>query len=113
MTAYKALAISLYLGYERIYICGFDNDYFKNLESNIKNEIFYTDKHFFDSGIKTNALGHASSIGDYLYKDHFLFNHLSKFPSSRLYNLDMNSLHTQFNKEHDLDVYKQSSTPKT
>jgi hypothetical protein len=105
MTAYKALAVALYLGYDKIYICGFDNDYFKHLESNKENEIFYIDKHFFDSGKKINALGIAGSIGDYLYRDHFLFKHFSKFPSNSIYNLDTKSLNTCFNKNNDLDVY--------
>jgi len=108
MTAYKALAISLYLGYDRIYICGFDNDYFKYLESNIDNQLFYTDKHFFDSGKKLNASSHANSVAEYLYKDHFLFSHLSKFPKSRLCNLDPKSLNTYFEKKHNLDVYNHS-----
>lgn len=111
MTAYKALAISLYLGYDNIYICGFDNDYFKMLEADENNDLYFYDKHFFDSGNKRylKDLRSVENVGDFLFKDHFLFLHLEKFSSDRIVNLDKNNLNVCFSKQHDLDIYKDLS----
>jgi hypothetical protein len=106
MTAYKALAIALYMQYEKIYICGMDNDYFKWLETNETNQLFYNDRHFFDNGKKTSTQGDGDTVGEFLYHHHFLFAHFSKFPGRSIVNLDKNSLNTHFSKGHDLDVYQ-------
>ena len=39
MTAYKAFSNASYLGYEAIYICGFDNSYVKYLEVDEANQV--------------------------------------------------------------------------
>ena len=106
MTAYKALSIARYMKYDRIYICGFDSDYFKRLESNEKNEVFWTDEHFFGEKKKHPIKGEGDHVGEYLYLHHFLFSHLRKFSDSGVINLDKTSLNTFFSKEHGLDIYK-------
>ncbi len=106
MTAYKALAISLYMGYEKIYICGMDNDYFKELEADEENRLYYNDRHFFGEEKKTNPGVDGDTVGEFLYTHHFLFSHFSKFPKERIVNLHKSSLNTYFPKEHALDVYK-------
>jgi hypothetical protein len=107
MTAYKALAISLYMGYEKIYICGFDNNYFLNLSSDVENRIFIQNKHFYNSsGYALDASYIATGVGEYLYKEHRLFSDLENFPKDRITNLDPSSLTTAFNKKHNLDIYK-------
>ena len=106
MTAYKALAIALYLGYERVFICGMDNDYFKYLEADEENRLYYNDRHFFGEGKKTSTAVDGDTVGEFLYTHHFLFSNFSKFPRERIVNLDKNSLNTHFPKRHVLDVYK-------
>lgn len=107
MTAYKSLSIALYLGYENIYICGFDNNYFKFLSSDIHNNIYYEDTHFYDSGKKRLINDIAPDVGRYLFKEHILFTSFEKFKnnSSKIFNLDPSSLNTFFPKEHYLNIY--------
>jgi hypothetical protein len=109
MTAYKALAIALYLGYDNIYICGFDNDNFKRINVNINNNMFYKDEHFYDlTGSTANIefSDYADSVGDILYRWHFLFSDLSKFPSNNITVLDEESLCTFFSKKNSLNIFK-------
>lgn len=105
MTAYKALAIAGFMGYDRIYICGFDNDYFKNISVSRNNEILFEDKHFFGDNKKVNKRPLTTSIGDFLYRDHFLFSHLEKFKGKEIINLNPHGLIDTFSKSHDLDIY--------
>jgi len=107
MTAYKALAICGYLGYNEIYICGFDNNYFKTLEVSSNNEIILHDYHFYNTKTKDTVLkmDWEPSLGSFLYRDHFLFAHLEKFKTKKIINLDPNSLVDAFVKNHNLDVY--------
>jgi hypothetical protein len=108
LTAYKALAVANYLGYDKVYICGFDNDYFLRLEVDAQNRLYYGDKHFFDAGKKRDAAKYSdcAGVGEYLYEQHFVFTQLAKFPASRVVNLDKQSLATCFPKSHELDLYK-------
>ena len=106
MTAYKALAIALFMGYDSIYICGFDNDYFQRLEADENNEAFYADAHFFGDPEKHSVKTEGAHVGEFLYVHHFLFSNFGKFPPGTIVNLHKASLNTFFSKKHDLDIYK-------
>lgn len=106
VTAYKALAIALYLGYDHIYICGIDNNYLKYLEVDSSNRLSYAVPHIQKSTrVYLDADGFCATVGEYMYRDHKLFEDLRKFPHSRITNLDSTSLICEFNKRHDLDIY--------
>lgn len=108
MTAYKAIAMALYLCFDKIFICGFDNDYFKSLLVNKTNEMFYQNEHFFkqsDSSIIKINKEEAKNISELLYSHSFLFSDLYRFPKNKIINLNPNSLIDAFDKNHDLDVY--------
>ena len=106
MTAYKALSIACFLGYDEIYIAGFDNNYFKTLEVDKNNLIYYCNSHFYAPTAKNllPAIGWGSDIGEILYDLHFLFRDLKKFSDKHIINLDENSLVDCFSKSHILDV---------
>jgi hypothetical protein len=109
MTAYKALAIACFMGFEKIYICGFDNDYFKNITVDIENNLYYTNMHFKEQGdskIRKVTHSEASNIAELLLDFSSLFEDLYKFPKDRIINLDKESLVDAFSKKHDLDIYK-------
>jgi len=109
LTAYKAIAVACYLGFEKIYICGIDCDYFKYIEVNEKNEIYYLNPHFFnqsDSCLLKVTKDWANNLGELLYKLSFLFLDFYKFPKDKIINLDKTGLIDAFTKEHNLDVYK-------
>jgi hypothetical protein len=109
MTAYKALAIACFMGFKKVYICGFDNDYFKNITVDIENNLYYTNMHFKEQGdskIRKVPHSEASNIAELLLGFSLLFEDLYKFPKDRIINLDNESLVDAFSKKHDLDVYK-------
>lgn len=107
MTAYKALAIACYLGYDTIFICGFDNDYFKTFSVDENNDIYYIDKHYYDTGHKSKiGPNKGEGLGNLLWQHHLLFKNLELFKKYNIINLNKNSLVDAFSKKHDLDVLK-------
>jgi len=109
MTAYKALAVASFMGFKKIYICGFDNDYFKHITVDAENDLYYLNMHFKeqkDSKIRKVPYNEASNIAELLRSFSSLFEDLYKFPKDRIINLDSESLVDAFSKKHELDVYK-------
>lgn len=109
MTSYKALAAACFMGYDQIYICGFDNDYFLNVVVDEHNDLYYIDRHFYDTpGAEPTRVRdtHANSMGELLYSHHFLFKDLEKFRDYPIVNLNQTGLVDCFPKEHALDVYR-------
>lgn len=108
MTAYKALAIACYMGYDAIYISGFDNNYFKTISVDQDNLLYYNDIHFYGAppsgDVRFRVTDEGGSIGELLYSHHFLFKQLEKFSGFPIINLDENSLVDAFSKKHNLDV---------
>lgn len=106
MTAYKALAISTFLGFKNIYISGFDNNWFKSIEADKDNIIYYLNEHAVDqacSGKHIVPKREAENIGSLLNSHSYLFLDLYKFPKN-IINLDSESLVDAFSKENNLDV---------
>ncbi len=107
MTAYKALAIACYMGFDTIYICGFDNNWIKFLEVDKNNDIYYDNPHGYKQADakKLKMTGKdGNNVGELLYRHSFLFLDLYKFPKN-IINLDPESLVDAFSKVHDLDIY--------
>lgn len=108
MTAYKAISIALYMGFEKIYICGFDNNWFKFIEVNKENKIMYINEHFknqADDGVRIVPSWEAKNLGELLHGFAMLFYDLYKFPRDKIINLDKESLVDAFSKKHNLDIY--------
>ena len=111
MTLYKALSLSCFMGYSNIYICGFDNDYFKKYQCNNKNEIFYEDRHYYTEEIGENITRKVDkdthkTMSSLLLHISTLFSGLEKFRRYPITNLDKESLVDAFSKSHNLDIYK-------
>lgn len=108
MTLFKAISAACYMGYETIYICGFDNDYFKKFEVDEDNNIFVPDEHFYSKenleSVKRKEQFHKS-MGEVLINTTLNFTGLEKFKKNPIINLDKTSLVDSFSKKHDLDVY--------
>jgi len=49
VTAFAAISLAIHLGYKNIYICGYDNSYFKNFSVDQKNRRVLPDQHFYDT----------------------------------------------------------------
>lgn len=110
MTAYKALSIACYMGYEKIYIAGFDNSFFKAIHVNKNNEVEFQYVHGTSNGPSQRYAARggwlsADNVGAALYNLHFQFTHLDRFKEFPIVNLDPQSMVTSFTKQHELDVY--------
>ena len=108
MTLYKALSIACYMGYEEIYICGFDNDYFKSIIVDENNNVMYEENHFYDKvGNKNNRMQSPlfSTTAEALISFHVLFLGLEMFKQENIINLDPSGLADCFVKKHNLDIY--------
>ena len=100
----KALSICIFLGYEKIYMCGFDSNHWNNIKVNSNNEILQINRHFYDE--ETYLVNNnAGSVGDLLIKCGNIFHSYSKFKDYNIINLDPNSLVDIFKKKHNLDIY--------
>lgn len=107
LTGYKAIAIACHLGYQEIYICGFDNDYFKTISVDEDNNIYHMDRHYYDDGVKCIApCNSGKGLGNLLWDHHRRFKDFELFSRHNIINLDKNGLVDVFTKKHDLDVYK-------
>lgn len=90
-SAFKALAVAIFLGYPRIYVFGLDYDMPHSLSVSTNNELIFDLKHNY--GSKTVSYSHLyDSFGHALHSWSLDFHHLKKFRSSHIYNVSPNSL---------------------
>lgn len=100
LTAYKALAFALFLGYEVTYILGIDNTEFVNYASDDKNRILIRGNHSYEDSAKYQDLtehfldGMSSALLSYSHS----FGDLHNFKGN-IVNLDKDSLITCFAKQ--------------
>jgi hypothetical protein len=93
LTAYKALAISVFLGFNTLNIIGFDNDQFKFIRVTDDNEIFQDPNHFTEYASEHNLTDILlNGISDYFYDTGQVFADLHLFRKKDILNLDNESL---------------------
>jgi len=102
----KALSICKYLGYDKIYFIGLDNDHWNNLKVNSLNEIFQINRHFYDDDMIYRKNIGMDTVSNLLRKSSEVFKGYEKFKEFNIINLDPESLIDCFSKKHDLDIYK-------
>jgi hypothetical protein len=94
LTAYKALAVAIYLQYNEILIAGIDNSMFRNLTVSPQNEIFEHPNHSvaaYNSSQNLTDL-YPNGIEDYFYSLSLVFGTLRTcFGKERILNLGHNS----------------------
>ena len=105
-TGLKAIACGVYMGYDEIYICGFDYDSFKKTVVDINNEIIHEFGHYYESENRPNHFVHVKrSFGSHLYDCALVFIQHDKFKKYNITNLNKLSFIDSFKKKHNLDVY--------
>lgn len=106
LTAYKALAMSIYFGYKRSYVIGIDNSMFKNIVVNEQNELIENPNHFFSQGgiVRNVGAQYPNGIADYFNDMALCFYSLRQcFVDKGIINLDMESLVDCFEKQSEID----------
>ncbi len=106
-TGMKAIAAGIYMGYDEIYICGFDYDYFKKTSVNKDNQITFEFAHFYESKERPNDILPIKkySFGHHLYDCALAFIQHDKFKNFNIVNLHKNSFIDSFPKNKILNVY--------
>lgn len=113
VTAFYALALALDVGYENVYLCGYDNSYFRTFEVDLNNEKYFDNKHFYEEKqtrlhLPTEKYGPTSHI---FYDTYRHFKYLEKINKnsrgeSKLYNIAKTTFTDAFERNFGLDVYK-------
>jgi hypothetical protein len=101
LTAYKAIAISIFLGFKETKIIGVDNSMFQTISVDIDNKLIQQPNHFFSRGGETSELTafYPKGICDYFYDVSLCFYFLRRcFYGHTVSNLDSNSLVDAFPK---------------
>jgi hypothetical protein len=101
LTAYKALAFADFMGFDKIFIIGFDNSMFKTIHVTDDNRLVQFANHFFaQGGVEKDITHHfPNGIADYFYDVSLCFATLSRcFRSDKIFNLDPESLVDSFTK---------------
>jgi hypothetical protein len=113
-TSYKALILAGYLGYDRIFIAGFDCDAIQTMRVDRKNQIAFRYRYFWTPAEQAptyhNTRGKwTHKRVSYWYKnaheEHYWLERIAA-ALPNVVNLDPNSLVDAFPKEHSLDVYR-------
>lgn len=102
LTAYKALAFSIFLGYDRIYLIGIDNTMFKTVRVDSENRVLQSSNHISGTHSYVDLPlmdSHPKGIGDFFYDLSVLFLDLrTKFSRNNVINLDADSFVDAFPK---------------
>lgn len=114
MTAYKALSLAVFMGFDKIYICGFDNTYIKDLGCDSDNKLYRKLVHFYTKPEGQDPEAEKANIvrlrdrpvADELLAYSRLFSDLNRFKKWPIINLDPNSLTDAFPKEQSIDVFQ-------
>jgi hypothetical protein len=114
MTAYKALSIAIFMGFDTIYICGFDNTYIQDLRCDQNNKLYRKLVHFDskpedkNNGIDPDTIIRLRerTVAEELLAYSRLFSDLNRFKKYPIKNLDPNSLTDAFQKVRSLDIFK-------
>jgi len=113
LTAFHALSLAIDLEYENIYICGYDNSYFKSYEVDEDGEQYFADKHFYDKGVQTRRHLPAEDYGPtsrIFYDTYRHFKYLEKISKHgkknvKIYNVAKTTYTCAFPRRFDLDIY--------
>lgn len=106
VTLYKALAMAVHMGYDKIFILGLDNTEFNSYASDINNSIWIKGVHYSEyqeqyskemQAFKLDVL--VSGISGRMTSYGRLFSDLNMFPKHNIWNLDKDSLIDAFMKK--------------
>lgn len=105
-TGMKAIACGAFMGYENIYICGFDYDHFKKTSVNEDNQIIHEFGHYYESKERPNHIVNVNrTFGYHLFDCALAFIQHDYFKNFNITNLHKNSFIDSFKKNKNLDVY--------
>lgn len=108
VTAFFALSLAKMLGYQNIYVCGFDNSYFLDFEVLNNGEMCIRHKHYYDNkNSETKVKCLYGSTSEFFFDTYRHFSYLEKIFKnfSSIKNIAKTSYLSSIPREFDLDVY--------
>ena len=109
LTALYALAIAKFLGYQDIYISGYDNSYFKSFEITEKNGVSLMHPHYYDEQGSNTAVDRSWAPTSEIFFDFYRhFKYIEKVVSGvgGVYNISKQTYLNTLPRNTGLDVYK-------
>ncbi len=104
MTLYKALAFSIWRGYEKIYLLGMDNTYPRDTYCNDLNQVISLETHAGADDYICDLGDVYRGVGDLMVDLSRIYFDAKKFSKYNILNLDPYSLTDAFQKVHTIDV---------
>lgn len=108
-TAFYALSLSFDLGYESIYICGYDNSYFKTYCVDEDNNQFFKNEHFYQSSklyLPSEKYGPTSHIFFDIYQHFKYLEKIRDLSAAKVFNIAKVTYTDAFARDFSLDVYE-------
>lgn len=112
VTAFFAISLAKMIGYENIYICGFDNSYFKDFSVSPDGELFVHHKHYYEkNSLNTRVPSLYKETSQFFFDvyRHFLYIEKISKGSRQIKNIALESYLSCVPRDFTLDVYKSSS----
>ena len=106
LTLYKALAWTVYLGYESIGIIGMDNTFPKSVYNDENNKVNFLETHAGEDDLLVDMSSVYSTVASFYDSVFKIFYHLEYFPQKNIVNLDPYSLTDRFRKINKSDFLK-------
>jgi hypothetical protein len=100
LSVMKCMALTIFMGYKKIYFIGVDSNQFIGLGYNNANKIVQKNYSIYDSEYDGREITqtYPSGMTDYLYHFSLVFWQFEKFVNYQIYNLDEKSLLDNFKK---------------
>lgn len=109
VTAFFAISLAKMLGYSNIYICGFDNSYFKDFKVTSEGKMVINHKHYYDSkGTNTQVPCLYEKTSNFFFDSYRHFDFLEKISKNdlRIKNVAKVSYLSTVSRDFDLDIYR-------
>lgn len=109
LTALHALRVAKHLGYKNIYICGFDNSYFKDFEVGDTGEMVIRHRHYYDgksNDVEVPCLYERSS--EFFFDTYRHFHYIEKITKTDggFLNVALHTYLSSIRRDLTLDIYK-------
>lgn len=113
LTALHALRIANHLGYQRVYLCGFDNSYFKDFDVKDNCEMVIRHRHYYDErsiNVDVPCIYRRSS--EFFFDSYRHFRYIEKITggSEKFVNIAKSTYLNSIARNFELDVYKKSES---
>ncbi|OWY14206.1 hypothetical protein B6V73_16550 [Thioclava sp. JM3] len=109
VTAFFALSLAKMLGYKKIYICGYDNSYFRDFEVGDDGKMFIRHKHYYDDDAADTLVPCLyRSSSEFFFDTYRHFSFLAKIArdDSSIVNVAKRTYLSDISMDRSLDIYK-------